>query len=83
MKLTAPGLTVTNARIQLVDGDEKCPLARDPHIAHYRCLGRYPMRLGGEILSGLRMYFATKEKKLYFTSSDASGTDPKVHISPK
>ncbi len=43
MRLMAPGLIVTDARILLVDGgsEKNCPIARDPHVAHYRCQGRY------------------------------------------
>jgi hypothetical protein len=71
MRLTAPGLTVTNARVRLVDPQKNCPLDKDRRQARYLCEGGYPMFLGADVLRQLRLYFATKEGKLYFTSADA------------
>jgi hypothetical protein len=35
------------------------------------CLGYFPLQLGRNVLEELRMYFATKEKGLYYTAADA------------
>ena len=80
MQLTAPGLNVTNARIRLVDPDKNCPLDSTSKIARYECSGVYPMFLGGDVLQQLRMYFATKEGKVYFTAADtgAGAAETKV-----
>jgi hypothetical protein len=72
MQLTAPGLKVTNARIRLVDPEKKCPLDKTSKIGRYACSGGYPMYLGGDVLKQLRLYFATKEGKLYFTAADTA-----------
>ena len=72
MNLTAAGVTMANARIRLVDPVEDCPLDKKKRdVARYRCDGYYPMFLGGDLLQQMRLYFATKEGKLYFTSADA------------
>ncbi len=86
MQLTAPGLTVTNARVQLVDRDDNdCPLDRSRKIARYRCAGGYPMYLGTDVLKQLRLYFARKEGKLYYTSAEASSapSGTRVHVEPQ
>jgi hypothetical protein len=72
MNLTAAGVTLANARIRLVDPIEDCPLDKQKReVARYKCDGNYPLFLGGDVLQQLRLYFATKEGKLYFTSADA------------
>lgn len=72
MNLTAAGVSMANARIQLVDPVKNCPLSsKKRDVARYTCDGIYPMFLGGDLLQQLRMFFATKEGKLYFTSADA------------
>ncbi len=86
MQLTAPGLTVTNARIQLIDHDgDECPLDRGRKLARYRCVGGYPMYLGSDVLRQLRLYFARKEGKLYYTSAEATlgASETRVHVVPQ
>ncbi len=78
MQLTASGLKVTNARIRLVDPDKNCPFDKTTKVASYLCAGGYPMVLGEDVLKQLRLYFATKEGKLYFTSSEVGATQTKV-----
>jgi hypothetical protein len=72
MNLTAAGVNLANARIRLVDPVEDCPLDKKKRdVARYKCDGYYPVFLGGDLLQQLRLYFATKEGKLYFTPADA------------
>jgi hypothetical protein len=76
MKMTLPGLSVTNADVQLVAGSAKsCNLSPDSgpeHSANYRnCFGSPPLTLGLDVLRHLRMYFATEEHILYVTAADA------------
>ena len=72
MNLTAAGVSMANARIRLVDPVKECPLStKTRDVARYKCDGIYPMFLGGDLLQQLRMFFATKEGKLYFTSANA------------
>jgi hypothetical protein len=55
-----------------VDGVKECPLDKKKRdVARYKCDGVYPIFLGADVLQQLRLYFATKEGKLYFTSADA------------
>jgi predicted aspartyl protease len=80
MRLTAPGLTVTNTRIRLLPSNKRCRrlLNRGGEIGYYRgpsqqlCGGAYPMYLGRNILQELRMYFATGENRVYFTAANAA-----------
>ncbi len=77
MQLTASGLTVKNSRITLTARDKNCRLAtrgRKGGGTGYNdsCIGVYPMKLGRNVLEQLRLYFATKEKMLYFTAADAT-----------
>ena len=77
MQLTAPGLTVSNAKIRLRKPQKGCQLelpARRTSGAGYECMGAHPMKLGRNVLQKLRLYFATKEKRLYFTSAEAGRT---------
>lgn len=74
MQLTARGLTVKNTLIRLTSADKNCNLRTAlTDIAHYdeSCMGSYPMHLGRNVLQEMRMYFATKEKMLYFSAADA------------
>jgi hypothetical protein len=34
------------------------------------CLTKPPLRLGRNVLESMRLYFATKERMLYFTAAD-------------
>jgi hypothetical protein len=75
MSLTAAGVSMANARIRLVDPVKGCELSKKKRdVARYVCDGIYPMSLGGDLLQQLRMFFATKEGKLYFTSANAGVT---------
>jgi len=76
MKMTLPGLSVTNADVQLVDGlAKRCELSLDSgpeHSATYKsCFGSPPLTLGLDVLRHLRLYFATEEHVLYVTAADA------------
>jgi hypothetical protein len=76
MKMTLPGLSVTNADVQLLAGlDKKCELSRDSgpeHSATYKkCFGSPPLTLGLDVLRHLRLYFATEEHIVYVTAADA------------
>jgi hypothetical protein len=76
MKMTLPGLSVSNADVQLVAGlDKRCELSPDAgpeHSATYRkCFGNPPLTLGLDVLQHLRLYFATEEHILYVTAADA------------
>jgi hypothetical protein len=76
MKMTLPGLSVTNADVQLVPGlAKRCDFSPDSgpeHSATYKsCLGNPPLSLGLDVLRHLRLYFATEEHVLYVTAADA------------
>ena len=74
MKLTAPGLAAQNVRIDLTSTsteDNTCALPV-ADSAGYRCAGYYPLQLGRNVLGALRLYFAVKEKTLYYTVADAN-----------
>jgi len=76
MKMTLPGLSVTNADVQLVPGlDNRCGLSKDSgpeYSATYKnCFGNPPLTLGLDVLRHLRLYFATEEHVLYVTEADA------------
>ena len=75
MKLSAEGIDIINARVQLIDLPENtsCSLSRHSDAAAYDgCLGRHPLQLGRSVLTKLHIYIATKEKVLYFTPSNVS-----------
>jgi hypothetical protein len=38
--------------------------------AHYDCAGAFPLYLGMNVLAQLHLYFANREKKLYFTNAN-------------
>jgi len=75
MSLTAKGLTVMNADIELRHAD--CGFRRSTRngaAGYEKCLGLFPLDLGLNVLKKLHLYLATKERKLYFTAATA---DPK------
>jgi hypothetical protein len=76
MKMTAKGLSVTNADVYLVAGNKACVVSSNvgpEHAVGYaNCSGNPPLLLGLDILRHLRLYFATKEHVLYFTAADAA-----------
>jgi hypothetical protein len=75
MKMTAKGLSVTNADVYLVPGNTNCLISSkvgpDHAVGYTNCSGNPPLLLGLDILRHLRLYFATKEHILYFTAADA------------
>ena len=79
MKMTLPGLSVTNADVELVAGSKGCIVSQDAgpeHSATYKnCFGNPPLSLGLDVLRHLRLYFATEEHVLYVTAADA-GSEP-------
>ncbi|HEY4210655.1 MAG TPA: retropepsin-like aspartic protease [Steroidobacteraceae bacterium] len=79
MKLTTPGLTVTNAKIRLREPPRGCsvdvPGRASNGVGYEGCGGVYPMALGLSVLQKLHLYFATKENVLYFTAADAPQTE--------
>jgi hypothetical protein len=76
MELTGHGMSVKNSRIELADSMKDCRVRiqrRESGAAGYdHCMFVYPMALGRNVLQELRLYFATKEKMLYFTRADAT-----------
>jgi hypothetical protein len=76
MKITAPGLVITNSKIELKRYNDQCKLyvSKKGKAATYGddCDGVYPLTLGRNVLRQLRIYFATKEKVMYFSSADAT-----------
>jgi hypothetical protein len=81
MALTAPGLSVNNARVQLLPRPSNCTLTigfgRNAVAQYSDCIGaEAPLRLGMDVISKLHLYFATKENVLYFTAADAGSTAP-------
>ena len=78
MRFTAPGFAVTNSNILLEDPVKDCQLSRGRKsgAASYSdsCLNVYPMALGRNVLEQLRLYFATKEKVLYFTGANETSS---------
>jgi len=75
MTLTANGFQVKNARIQLLTSTPAhCTLGYGPGSAamHAGCIGgEAPLKLGLNVAQHLHLYFATKEKTLYFTDAAA------------
>lgn len=75
MKMTAQGLSVTNADVELVPGSKGCFVSTSAgpqrSAAYADCHGVVPLTLGLDVLRHLRLYFATKEHVLYFTPADA------------
>lgn len=76
MKITAPGLVISNSKIELRRYDDGCKLigTRKGKAANYGddCDGVYPLRIGRNVLQQLRIYFATKEKVMYFSGAEAT-----------
>jgi hypothetical protein len=77
MKMTLPGLSITNTDVELVAGlNKECGLSPDAgpeRSASYKyCFGSPPLALGLEVLKHLRLYFATEEHILYITEANAT-----------
>jgi hypothetical protein len=75
MKMTAQGLSVTNADVELTPGNKNCHISLNTgpqHAAGYEnCYGSPPLALGMDVLRHLRIYIATKEHMLYITAADS------------
>ncbi len=75
MKITAPGIVITNSKIELRRSNDGCTLygGKKGTVATYGddCDGVYPLSIGRNVLQQLRIYFATKEKVMYFSAADA------------
>lgn len=75
MKMTARGLSVTNADVELIPGAKGCIVSHHSgpqnSAGYENCYGPQPLRLGLDLLRHLRLYFATEEHVLYFTAADA------------
>ena len=76
MTLSATGFQVNNAQIGLVTSKPSyCTLGHGPGNAavYTGCMGgEAPLKLGLDVAQHLHLYFATKEKVLYFTDAAAS-----------
>lgn len=74
--LKAQGLEIRNARVKIINTVSKDCRLRTPNAeggaANYDCLGAFPLRLGINVLSKLHMYYASAEKKLYFTDANVN-----------
>jgi len=75
MQLSAPGLTARNTKIVLVDDDAgggcgKSAFTGTRMAQKNDCLSKPPLRLGRNVLESMRLYFATKDRMLYFTAAD-------------
>ena len=77
MQFTAPGLKVLNPTIALVPGLKDCGLLiREHGVTGYTyCSDAYPVYIGLDILLKLRLYFATKERMLYFAAAEPRTAD--------
>lgn len=76
MKLTAPGLKVTGARIQLLAPSKWCQVTSFGFLhgtVGYDGCGVHPLELGLSVIEKLHLYFATGEGVLYFTAADSPG----------
>lgn len=75
MKITAPGLVISNSKVELRRYDDGCTLSvgKNGESSSYGalCDGIYPLRLGRSVLEQLRIYIATKEKVMYFSAANA------------
>jgi gag-polyprotein putative aspartyl protease len=76
MTLAATGFQVNNAQIRLVTAKKAdCSLTHGPGNAaiYTGCMGgEAPLKLGLNVAQHMHLYFATKEKVLYFTDAAAS-----------
>lgn len=71
MRLTAPGLTATNTKIMLIPRRRGgCGKTGGLIAAAQDCIARPPLLLGRNVLEAMHLYFATKERVLYFTAAD-------------
>jgi Aspartyl protease len=75
MEITAPGLRIADARILLRGPARRCRAtksSRDSKAAGFdACMGVFPLYLGRSVMQTLRIYFATKENVVYYSSAVA------------
>jgi hypothetical protein len=81
MELTTSGLSVMNAQVEINSySTDRCRLlsaTRADRAAGYSsCNNVFPLRLGLNVLSKMRIYIATKENMFYFTASDTTRARP-------
>jgi Aspartyl protease len=73
VRLAAGDLVIPD-KIQLTEAPQQCELSSagrpDGSLGYDRCYGRFPLVLGRSALRNLHLYFATKEKVIYFTVAD-------------
>lgn len=72
MDLTNNGLTVMNAEVALFLSDCSIAANKDRGMIYSDCIDRVPLAIGTNVLQKLHLYFAMKEKVLYFTAADAT-----------
>ena len=79
MTLVAGDLRLPNTKVSLVSHRTACSLSKDGRFGEvweyhgrddYLCFGIYPLVLGVEAIEHLRLYFATKEGKIYSAPAD-------------
>lgn len=73
VRLAAGDLIVPD-KIHLTQTPQGCELSSagrpDGALGYDRCYGRFPLVLGRSALKNLHLYFATREKVIYFTVAD-------------
>ena len=73
--LKGQGLEIPNARVSMIRTiTPGCHFSGPTLVgtpAQYDCGGAFPLHIGMNVLSRLHLYFATQEKKVYFTERDA------------
>jgi hypothetical protein len=73
MGLSAKGLEVNHAKVQLLKGTRNCnpTTHRETQaIAYGTCMNATPFSIGTDLLRELRIYIASKQEKIYFTRAD-------------
>jgi len=79
MTLVAGDLRLPNMKVLLVPHHTACSLSKDGRFGEvweyhgrddYLCFGIYPLVLGIDAIEHLRLYFATKEGKIYFAPAE-------------
>ncbi|MGC3982294.1 MAG: hypothetical protein QM808_13655 [Steroidobacteraceae bacterium] len=82
MALTTDGLEIMNAKIKLSAPSLKyCRFNeaadKESKAAGYSsCSGIYPLSLGMNVLQKMHLYFAMREKVMYFTAAEANKSNP-------
>lgn len=73
MAIASNGLKIMNAKIRITKQRSTCRLVvtKNQPTKYANCIGPQPFSMGADVLSKLRIYLATKEKKMYFTVNGA------------